>query len=111
MKITTLHKDTCADYMARTRPRWLAESKWVANLLSTELQQGNTLSSFPGERNPDFHKKKTTHHLLLTGQLYDLMVQCVGLYSNGLLAVLAPAPRHAQMTVGDDGSGRGTNKT
>ena len=79
MKMPTVYKNTCADSMARTRPPWLAESRRVANLLSTELQLGNTLSGFPGERNPDFHKKPPLY-LLLTGQLYDLMVQCIGLY-------------------------------
>lgn len=66
MKTPTLHKDTCADYMARARPPWLAENRQVANLLSTEQQQGNALSSFPGERNPGFHKRSPLH-LLLTG--------------------------------------------
>lgn len=79
MKVPTVYKDTCADSMARTRPPWLAESRRVANLLSTELQLGNTVSSFSGEKNPDFHKKPPLY-LLLTGQLCDLMVQCIGLY-------------------------------
>lgn len=58
MKMPTLHKGTCADFMARTRPRRLAESRQVANLLSAGLQQGNALSSCPGEEIPISIKKK-----------------------------------------------------
>lgn len=73
MKMPTLHKGTGADYMARTRPRWLAESRQAANLLSAGLQQGNTLSNCPGEEIP-ISIKCPPLYLLLTGELHDLMV-------------------------------------
>lgn len=43
MKMLSLHKDPCADYMGRARPHWLAEGRQVANLLPSEPQQGNNL--------------------------------------------------------------------